>query len=133
MPGRDPRLMAVMQTCLEQLGSRATNEDMLLDRMRTAVRMKLAAGYPSLEEIAESLRAPLGVIHQDLGAAGLTYKDMVEEVRRELALSYVRQRHLPFSEIAMLLGYSELSAFSRAFRRWTGASPRDYRSHMLNS
>jgi AraC-like DNA-binding protein len=133
MPGRDPRLMAVMQTCLEQLGSRATSEDMLLDRMRTAVRMKLAAGYPSLEEIAESLRAPLGVIHQDLGAAGLTYKDMVEEVRRELALSYVRQRHLPFSEIAMLLGYSELSAFSRAFRRWTGASPRDYRSHMLNS
>ena len=57
---------------------------------------------------------------------------MVEDVRRDLALSYLRQRHLPFSEIAMLLGYSELSAFSRAFRRWTGASPRTYRARMLN-
>ena len=57
---------------------------------------------------------------------------MVEDVRRDLALSYLRQRQLPFSEIAMLLGYSELSAFSRAFRRWTGASPRTYRVRMLN-
>ena len=57
---------------------------------------------------------------------------MVEDVRRDLALAYLKQRHLPFSEIAMLLGYSELSAFSRAFRRWTGASPRAYRVQMLN-
>jgi AraC-like DNA-binding protein len=40
----------------------------------------------------------------------------------------VRQRELPFSEIAFLLGYSELSAFSRAFHRWTGMSPRNYRA-----
>jgi len=129
MPSRDLRLLAVMQTCLEQIGSRASRADQLLvDRMRTAVRMRLPDGCPSLKQIADELRAPLSVIHQDLSAAGLTYKEMVEEVRRELALSYARQAHLPFSEIAMLLGYSELSAFSRAFRRWTGAAPRDYRA-----
>ncbi|MGH6874532.1 MAG: helix-turn-helix domain-containing protein, partial [Aestuariivirgaceae bacterium] len=48
--------------------------------------------------------------------------------RRDLALSYMKQRQLPLSEIALLLGYSELSAFSRAFRRWTGRSPRAFRS-----
>ena len=132
MPARDLRLMSVMQTCLEQLGSQTTEEDLLLDQMRTAIRTRLPSGYPSFEEIAIELRAPAGAMHQDLQAAGLTYKDMVEDVRRELALSYLRQRHLPFSEIAMLLGYSELSAFSRAFRRWTGASPRIYRTRMLN-
>ena len=128
MPSRDLRLLAVMQTCLEQLGSRPSQDDMLLDRIRTAVRMRLPEGCPSLKQIADELRAPVSVIHQDLSAAGLTYKEMVEEVRRDLALSYTRQQHLPLSEIAMLLGYSELSAFSRAFRRWTGAAPRDYRA-----
>ncbi len=128
MPSRDLRLLAVMQTCLEQLGSRPSQDDMLLDRIRTAVRMRLPEGCPSLKQIADELRAPVSVIHQDLSAAGLTYKEMVEEVRRDLALSYTRQQHLPLSEIAMLLGYSELSAFSRAFRRWTGTAPREYRA-----
>ncbi|MCB1499954.1 MAG: AraC family transcriptional regulator [Bauldia sp.] len=132
MPAHDPRLLAVMQTCLERLGSEATDEDILLDRMRTAIRTRLPRGYPSFEDVAVELRAPTAAIHQDLHAAGLTYKDMVEDVRRDLALAYLKQRHLPFSEIAMLLGYSELSAFSRAFRRWTGASPRAYRVQMLN-
>ena len=132
MPARDLRLLAVMQTCLERLGSHVAGEDALLDRARSAIRMKLPSGYPSFEQIADDLRTPLGAMHNDLHAAGLTYKDIVEDVRRELALSYVRQRHLPFSEIAMLLGYSELSAFSRAFRRWTGASPRMHRARMLN-
>ena len=93
--------------------------------------MKLPEGYPALEEVADDLRVPVGAICRDLHHGGPTYKDLVEGVRRDLALSYVRQRQLPFSEIAMLLGYSELSAFSRAFRRWTGASPREYRARML--
>ena len=132
MPSRDLKLLAVMQTCLERLGSGTADEDVLLDRVRAAIRTRLPEGYPSLEDIAEGLRAPPGAMHRDFRAAGLTYKEIVEEVRRDLAVSYVRQRHLPFSEIAMLLGYSELSAFSRAFRRWTGASPREYRTRALN-
>lgn len=133
MPSRDLKLLAVMQTCLERLGSGMASEDLLLDRVRAAIRTRLPEGYPSLDDIAEELRAPLGAMHQDFQAAGLTYKEIVEEVRRDLAISYVRQRHLPFSEIAMLIGYSELSAFSRAFRRWTGTSPRAYRTQVLHA
>jgi AraC-like DNA-binding protein len=132
MPSRDLKLLAVMQTCLERLGAAVAGEDLLLDHVRAVVRTRLPSGYPTIEEVADELRAPLGTLHRDLQEAGLTYKEMVEDVRRDLAVSYVRQRHLAFSEIAMLLGYSELSAFSRAFRRWTGASPREYRVRMLN-
>lgn len=132
MPSRDPGLLAIMQTCLEQLGSQAPVEDVLLDGVRTEIRMKLPDGCPTLEQVAEALRAPLRAIHREFRDAGLTYKELVEDVRRHLAVSYMRQRHLPFSEIAMLLGYSELSAFSRAFRRWTGASPREYRARHLD-
>ena len=52
MPARDPRLLAVMQTCLERLGSQPADDDILLDRMRTAIRTRLPRGYPSFEDVA---------------------------------------------------------------------------------
>jgi AraC-like DNA-binding protein len=133
MPASDLKLLAVMQTCLEQLGSSAPAEDMLVDRVRTAIRLRLPDGYPALEEVAEDLHVSANVIGRELHDAGTTYTEVVESVRRDLALSYMKQRRLPFSEMAILLGYSELSAFSRAFRRWTGASPREFRARGLQA
>ena len=78
--------------------------------------------------MADSIRSSPAAIQRELSRDNLNYKDLVEETRRDLALVYVRQRELAFSEIAFLLGYSELSAFSRAFHRWTGISPRNYRT-----
>ena len=89
---------------------------------------RLAEGYPALENVADSIRSSPAAIQRELSRDNLNYKDLVEETRRDLALVYVRQRELAFSEIAFLLGYSELSAFSRAFHRWTGTSPRNYRT-----
>ena len=66
-------------------------------------------------------------MQRELSEHNVTYKDAVETTRRNLAEMYLQQRQLPLTEIALLLGYSELSAFSRAFARWTGASPRHYR------
>ncbi|WP_213163734.1 AraC-like transcriptional regulator QhpR [Kaustia mangrovi] len=131
MPARDLQLLAMMQTCLEGLSDIEPADALLLDSMRTAIRLGLPEGYPSLEQVAAELRVPLSAIQRELSEAGTTYKDLVEAVRRDLALSYVKQRQLPFSEIALLLGYSELSAFSRAFRRWTGVSPREYRTRRV--
>ncbi len=127
MPGRDPRLFAMMETCLENLGHRPRGRDGLSERLRHAIRTRLAQGYPALDEVAEAVRLSPNTVQRQLARDGLAYKDLVEGTRQDLALLYVKQRHLPFSEIAFLLGYSELSAFSRAFRRWTGASPRAWR------
>lgn len=127
MPGRDLRLHAMMRTCLESLGSRRTGGEGLFDQVRSTIRVKLPNGYPSLEQIAAELRVAPGAIQRDLAEHGLTYKDAVEHMRKSLAQMYLEQRQLPLTEIAFLLGYSELSAFSRAFSRWTGVSPRAYR------
>ena len=132
MPASDLKLLAIMQTCLEQMGQGGA-EDLLLDRVRTTVRLKLPEGCPTLEDVAEELHVPEGAITRELHDAGTSYKELVEGVRRDLAVSYMRQRRLPFSEMAMLLGYSELSAFSRAFRRWTGTSPREFRARAWQS
>ncbi len=127
MPGRDPRLHAMMRNCLESWGSPQEAES-LVDRIRQAVRVRLTDGAPSLEDVAATLRLSTSAVQRALSDAGLGFREAVEATRFELAKVYLRQAHLPLSEIALLLGYSELSAFTRAFTRWSGVSPRTYRA-----
>ncbi|MSP81716.1 MAG: AraC family transcriptional regulator [Alphaproteobacteria bacterium] len=127
MPARDPRLMAMMRTCLESMGSHGGVGDTLFDRIRATIRASLADGYPELAHIAGALHLAPSLIQRELAEHGLTYRAAVEEMRRTLAAMFLEQRALPLTEIAFLLGYSELSAFSRAFTRWTGTCPREHR------
>ncbi len=133
MPNQDLGLMTIMQTCLESVGKENNQPVSLTSRVQSTIRTKLPDGYPSLEQIAAALQLPASVIQRELSQEGLSYKELVETTRQNLALMYIKQRHLSFSEIAFLLGYSELSAFSRAMRRWTGFSPRKYRTYLDNA
>jgi AraC-like DNA-binding protein len=126
MPGRDLKLLAMMRTCLEQLGSQGQPET-LINLVRGAIRKRLPDGAPSLEHVAAGLRVAPAAIRRALADEGLGFRQATDAVRYELARHYLSQRHLQLSEITLLLGYSELSAFSRAFSRWAGLSPRGYR------
>jgi AraC-like DNA-binding protein len=101
--------------------------------VRSSIRTKLPDGYPCLDQVAAGLQLSPSTIQRELAHEGIAYKDLVELTRRDLAFAYLKQRQLPLSEIAFLLGYSELSAFSRAMRRWTGESPRAVRAKMLEA
>jgi AraC-like DNA-binding protein len=133
MPSADLRLMSAMKLCLERLSERRDVRFSITDRVRSAVRARLPEGFPPINAIAAELRLPLSTVQRELHYDGLSYSTLVENTRRDLALSYVRQRQLSFSEIAFLVGYSELSAFSRAVRRWTGLSPRALRAEVLRN
>jgi AraC-like DNA-binding protein len=130
MPACDLKLLATMQTCLEALGLKGGGQS-LQDRIAAAIRTRLPGGAPTLEQIAAELRVSAAAIQRSLAERGLTYKDAVEEMRKSLARMYLEQRQLPLTEVALLLGYSELSAFTRAFTRWTGVSPRVYRQGLV--
>ncbi len=132
MPTRDLRLMSAMRQCLERLSERKDLRASVTDRVRAAIRARLPDGFPPIEAVANELRLPVGVIQRELHYDGVSYATLVENTRRDLALSYLRQRQLSLSEIAFLLGYSELSAFSRAVRRWMGTSPRALRASILS-
>ena len=133
MPSCDLKLLAIVQTCLMALGLNQEVTQSLVDRLRHQLRVKLPEGYPSLETIAEELGQSVSAIQRALAFEGLSYKDLIESTRRELAMLYLKQVHMSLSEIAFLLGYSELSAFSRAFRRWHGVSPRDFRDRLMSA
>jgi AraC-like DNA-binding protein len=127
MPGRDLKLLAMMRNCLEMVGSRAETES-LFDRIRSTVRQHLPEGAPTLEAISATLRTTPAAIRRALEDEGLNLREAIDTVRFEMARHYLPQRHLPLTEIALLLGYSELSAFTRAFTRWAGTSPLAYRN-----
>jgi len=83
--------------------------------------------YPTIEYTSRVLGIPVRTLQRRFRERDLSYSQLVDQVRLELACSLVEQRDLRLEDIAETLGYANPSAFSRAFRRWFGMSPRDYR------
>jgi AraC-like DNA-binding protein len=100
----------------------------LQERVRAEIRSRLPEGAPPIDEVADALGLARWTLQRRLGETGLTYAGAVQEVRMRLAESYLRQPQLSISSIAQLLGYAELSPFSRACKRWFGASPEQMRA-----
>lgn len=99
----------------------------LVNRVREVVAEQLHNGGPSLGDAARELFLSSTTLYRRLKRLGLSFHAIVVALRRELALEYMRDDALSLTQIALLLGYSELSAFSRAFSQWTGTSPAQYR------
>ena len=100
-------------------------------QVRTTLLQQLPAGQTTAASIARALHISPRTLQRKLNEAGATFSAVVEDTRRELAQRYLKQPDLAISEIAYLLGFSETGNFSRAFKRWAGASPSDYRSKGL--
>lgn len=100
-----------------------------IDRIKGEIRRKLASGDFHIEAVAEQAGLHRWTLQRRLAEEGVSFSDLLEETRRGLARGYLAQRHLPLTEIAYMLGYSEMSAFTRACRKWYGTSPRTLRGH----
>jgi AraC-like DNA-binding protein len=95
----------------------------LITRVKTAIAEALPSGTPSDDTVAKSLYMSSRSLQRKLAEEGTSYSRLIASVRQELAEQYLADSSLSLSEISFLLGFSELSAFSRAFRRWTSQSP----------
>jgi AraC-like DNA-binding protein len=107
---------------LAQLGG-----DDVLTRLRHLLQERLPGGDPSQDDVAASLALTTRSLQRKLTELGTTYRALLNDTRHDLALQYLRERRYSISEIAYLLGFAEVSAFTRAFRRWTGSSPSGWR------
>jgi len=86
----------------------------------------LPSGNSNQSRIAERMNRSLSTLQRQLSQEGTSYQEIRDNMRRELAKEYVRESKLSLSQIAYMLGFSDQSNFSRAFRRWTGVPPKDY-------
>ncbi|HVN83289.1 MAG TPA: AraC family transcriptional regulator [Candidatus Binatia bacterium] len=95
-------------------------------RVEDAVLTALPDGAPSKQAIARQLGMSPRNLQRHLANEGTSFKDLLNNARVTLARNYVREGRLSVTEIAFMLGFADTSTFSRAFKRWTGTSPRDY-------
>ena len=126
MPRGDLREMSSLCEQLVNVGRDSGNVP-LMARVMGEIRRLLPDGLPLVEIVADSLGVPRWTLQRRLADHGYTFSDIVDLVRKNLAKQYVSQAFVPLLDIAETLGYSELSAFSRAFRRWFGVSPSEFR------
>jgi AraC-like DNA-binding protein len=91
----------------------------------------LPTGDCSKEKIATELNVSVRALHQKLEQKNTSYQKILDKLRADLARQYIEQQNMPISQITYLLGFSDTSNFSRAFRRWTGQSPSDFRKQPL--
>jgi len=99
-----------------------------LDRLRRSIAQLVVEGDSSVEHLAQSLGWSVRTLQRRLSARGVRYSDLLGQVRKTLALNLLENPSLGIAQIAYCLGYSEVSTFNHAFRRWLGQAPREYRN-----
>ena len=124
----EPGLCGVLDAHAQQLLSNLPTVGAFSDRVRELLASELAGGDASAQDIARRLKMSVRTLHRRLTEEGTSHKRLVENLRLDLARTYLGDRGIAISEVAYLLGFSEPSAFHRAFRRWTGKTPADFRN-----
>lgn len=131
MPGADLQRCAGLRQELISI-AKDTGKLGIVDRVKSEVRSCLTESNASIGAVADALGLPRWTLQRRLDREGWSFSGLVDRVRRELAVHYLRQPFARISDVGYMLGYSELSAFSRAFKRWEAVSPQDYRAAWMN-
>jgi AraC-like DNA-binding protein len=131
VPAADQQLYQIMKQYLDQVLSEMPREDSLLGSIRKAIAESMRDGDPKLARVAKKMAMGPRTLQRRLKEYGFDFKKLVEDTRQRFAVSYLKDRKNSLTEVAFLLGYSEVSAFNRAFKRWTHSTPLDYQRRML--
>ncbi|MFA9419151.1 MAG: AraC family transcriptional regulator [Gammaproteobacteria bacterium] len=122
----NPELVRVNDQIVTDYLAQLDRQDVSM-QVRAKLIERLPSGQVSEEEIANSIHVSQRSLQRKLKEQGMSFTQLLENTRSELGLQYVRDPQRSFNEIAFLLGFSEPGNFSRAFKRWYGKSPSQYR------
>jgi AraC-like DNA-binding protein len=126
-------LLAVIRVQVEsELKARNTDTN-VGEQVKEALRRLLAGKRPALQSVAQELGTGARTLQRRLSEAGITFQQLVEETRRELARHYLKQRAIELNEAAFLLGFENANSFFRAFHEWEGTSPGEWRTRVLKN
>jgi AraC-like DNA-binding protein len=131
MKSADPKLHVLILKHAEAMLAELPRAENLTEKVRDLLARELAGGTPSLRHVARRVGMSERTLARHLEEEGTQFKLLLEDLRRRLALRYVGRSELPISEVALLLGFSQAAAFHRAFRRWTGQTPLEYRRNPI--
>jgi AraC-like DNA-binding protein len=118
------------QEKLEQTIAKLNLAD-IVGQVRVVIQQLLPSGSITEHEVARILGKATSSLYRALRQQGTTFRELLREVRMDLARRYVADPRYSITEVAFMLGYAETSAFSRAFRKWFGKSPTSARDYLL--
>ena len=130
---RDPILHSILHRNAEELAARLPETDTVVAEVRRLLVTRIAQGGADIEPMARSMATSVRSLQRRLAAAGTSYQEVLDSTRREAAGRHLTDRALSITEVAYLLGYSEPAAFHRAFKRWYGSTPQEFRLAQLSS
>ena len=118
----------LLKSCEAALADRKGEMSQLRTRVENAISSLLPHGRVLVEDVARSLGMSERTLARKLADEGLNFTEILHQLRRDLAIRYLDDRKLHVSKIAWLLGFQEVSAFTHAFKRWTGKTPSKMRT-----
>jgi AraC-like DNA-binding protein len=123
----DQGLHAVLRKSAELFLANLPRVESVTERVRALLITELASGHPGILHIAKQLRMSARTLGRRLEAEGTTFSELLDSLRHSLATRYLREHDMAIPDIALLTGFAQTNAFHRAFRRWTGMTPNEYR------
>ena len=126
----DTTLVGYLDRLADEALESLSGAETFVGRVRRAIWQEVSDGRPSLKRTAKVLGTSVRTLQRRLTDEETTFAHVLEAFRKEMASGLLRNRELSIYEVAFLLGYSEPSTFHRAFRRWTGSSPQEFRRNL---
>lgn len=123
----DPTLLKLMEAQVDAAMAELPQAGDLAETTRRVIAHLAPHGLPELEQVAHELRLSPRVFYRRLAEQGLNFRELREAALQQVAELHLRDPRLTLAEVSALLGYAEQSAFSRAFKRWTGTAPLQWR------
>ncbi|HET6984483.1 MAG TPA: helix-turn-helix domain-containing protein, partial [Myxococcaceae bacterium] len=130
LPGSDPVLAAYLRRQVQEVVQQIKAPNSVSQECARRIAERLGAGEPSQGSIAKQMGMSERTLQRRLQTEGATFNELLEQARRTIACSYLADRKLAAYEVSFLLGYAEPSTFFRAFKRWTGKTPLEYRASL---
>ena len=126
IPKADTNLGRVLERHAAQLLEKLPKSDDIVDRVHQLLTEALRGGDPGLAAIAKRAGMSPRTLQRKLSEEGTSHQDLLDELRRNLSKKYLQEPEISIGETAFLLGFSDPSSFHRAFRRWTGMTPKEF-------
>jgi AraC-like DNA-binding protein len=123
----DEYLHSVLRKHAELMLAEVPDTKSVAEKVRDLIVTALSNGGPYAVRVSHELDISRRTLIRRLEREGTSFKEILDDVRRQLALGYVGNRDTNFGDVAVLLGFSHLTAFHRAFKRWTNQTPTEYR------
>jgi AraC-like DNA-binding protein len=126
LPGANARLRRILQAQVDAIEAQGNGD--VVGQLRRVLRTLLVSGSGSEDQVAQLFAMHRRTLNRRLKARDTTFRALVEETRFDIARHYLEVTRLPIAEIATVLDYAGSSAFTRAFRRWSGTTPAAWRA-----